>query len=74
MTTPLPIHGQGIFVFNHTDKSNPCIFVFVNGDSNNGLRVEFTDKAVLVCEAASLKPLVDHNNKSGLSSHAGAYY
>lgn len=74
MTTPLPVHGQGVFIFNHALKTSPCVFVLVNAEQNNGLRVEFTDSAVLVCEAASLKPLVDPTNKTGLSSHAGAYY
>lgn len=74
MTTPLPVHGQGVFIFNHALKTSPCVFVLVNAEQNNGLRVEFTESAVLVCEAASLKPLVDPANKAGLSSHAGAYY
>ena len=74
MTTPLPVHGQGVFVFDHVNKAMHCAFVLVNADQNNGLRVEFTDTGVSVCEAASLKPLVDPSNKTGLSSHAGAYY
>jgi hypothetical protein len=74
MTTPLPVHGQGVFVFNHVVKTVHCAFVLVNTEQNNGIRVEFTDTGVVVCEAASLKPLVDPNNKSGLSKHAGAYY
>ena len=74
MTTQFPVHGQGVFVFNHAVKTSPCVFVLVNADQNNGIRVELTETAVIVCEAASLKPLVDPNNKSGLSTHAGAYY
>jgi hypothetical protein len=74
MTTPFPVHGQGVFVFNHVDKAAACVFVLVNAEQTNGLRVEFTATGVAVCEAASLKPLVDPNNKSGLSGHAGAYY
>lgn len=74
MTTPLPVHGQGVFVFNHAVKTASCVFVLVNGDENNGLRVEFTPTSVFVYEAASLKPLGDPNNKEGLSTHAGAYY
>lgn len=74
MTTPLPVHGQGVFIFNHALKTSPCVFVIVNAEQNNGLRVEFTESSVLVCEAASLKPLVDPTNKTGLSPHAGAYY
>jgi hypothetical protein len=73
-STLFPVHGQGVFIFNHTVKTSPCVFVLVNGENNNGLRVEFTETAVTVCEAASLKPLVDPNNKAGLSPHAGAYY
>jgi hypothetical protein len=74
MTTPLPVHGQGVFIFNHAVKTSPCVFVLVNADQNNGIRVEFTLTGVSVCEAASLKPLVDPGNKSGLSPHTGAYY
>ena len=74
MTTPFPVHGQGVFVFNHVDKTAPCVFVLINAEQTNGIRVEFTATGVAVCEAASLKPLVDAGNKSGLSTHAGAYY
>jgi hypothetical protein len=74
MTTPLPVHGQGVFVFSQAVKTSPCVFVLVNADQNNGLRVEFTETSVLVCEAASLKPLVDPKNTTGLSTHLGAYY
>lgn len=74
MTTPLPIKGQGVFVFNYTLNDKPCELLFLNEDRNNGIRVEFTPEKVLVCELASLKPLVDPTNKVGLSTHEGAYY
>jgi hypothetical protein len=75
MTTPFPIQGQGVFVFNHSAAASlPCVLLFLNAERNNGLRVEFTGTNVLVCEVASLKPLADPENKAGLSTHAGAYY
>lgn len=74
MTTPLPIHGQGVFVFNHALKTSPCTFTILNTEKNNGLRIEFTNDHVLVQEVASLKPLVDPENKCGLTSHADVYY
>lgn len=74
MTTPLPVHGQGIYVFNHILKSCPCVFTIMNADQSSGLRVQFTDTAVLVRCEPSLTPCVDPTNKSGLSTHAGAYY
>jgi hypothetical protein len=73
MTTQLPIHGQGVFVFNKV-AGEPCVFQILNEEQNNGIRVEFTPERVLVTEVVSLKPLVDPQNKSGLSFHAGAYY
>lgn len=74
MTTPLHVKGQGVFVFNYLNKTTPCVILFLNTDKSNGLRVEFTAEKVLVCELASLKPLIDPENKAGLSTHAGAYY
>ncbi len=74
MTQQLPVHGQGIFVFNQINKNQPSIFRFTNADGDNGLHIEFTQSNVNVCEIASLKPLMDPTNKSGLLNLAGSYY
>ena len=74
MTQQLPVHGQGIFVFRQINANQPCSFRFTTPDGDNGLQIEFTSNAVTVHEIASLKPLPDTNNKSGIVSNAGAYY
>ena len=74
MTQQLPVHGQGVFVFSQINKNQPCVFRFTTPDGENGLQIEFTQTAVTVNEIASLKPLVDPTNKSGLLSLAGAFY
>jgi hypothetical protein len=74
MTQPLPVHGQGIFVFSQINKNQPCSFRFTNADGDNGLHIEFTETGVTVNDIASLKPHNDPSNKSGLLKLAGAYY
>lgn len=74
MTQQLPVHGQGIFVFNQINKNQSCVFRFTNADGDNGLHIEFTQNQVTVNEIASLKPLADSTNKNGLLSLACAYY
>jgi len=71
--TALPIHGQGVFVFN-APSDHPCVFQILNDARTDGLRIEFTTTNVRVSEVVSLKPLLDPANKAGLSARAGAYY
>jgi hypothetical protein len=71
-TTQLPVHGQGVFLF--TATASPCAITVSTADQTSGLRIEFAPDHVHVTDIASLAPLVDPKNKSGLSTHAGAYY
>ncbi len=73
-SSSLPIPGQGVFIFNYVAGENPCIIRLLNADQTNGLKVEFISENILINEIESLKPLIDPTNKSGLSTHAGAYY
>ncbi len=73
-STPITIPGQGVFIFNYTTGTDPCVIRLLNTDHTNGLKIEFTATNVLVSEIQSLKPLIDSTNSSGLSTHNGAYY
>ena len=70
----LLVHGQGVFLFRHTQADQSCIFFLYNHDKSDGFRVELTDTAVLVHRISTNVPYVDPNNKSGLDHHPGAYY
>ncbi len=74
MTSQLLIQGQGVILFNHVLKGEPCVIRLLDADRTNGLKIEFTTTNVLVNEIESLKPLIDSTNSSGLSTHDGAYY
>jgi len=67
----LPVHGQGVFVF---QSMSPAVFFIYNRLENDGLRVEFTDSRVHVTEVYSNKPLLDTNNKQGLIPNPSAFY
>ena len=73
-TTPLLVKGQGVFIFNHTNKDSPCVIRLLNADQTNGLKIEFTLDHVHVNDISTNEPLIDPTNISGLSSHNGAYY
>lgn len=70
----LPVAGQGVFLFSLLIGAPAASFRLLSADKTNGLNIEFSKEGVTVTEIASLKPLRDENNKTGLSSHAGAYY
>jgi len=74
MLSKLPVAGQGIFVFNHPNTEESCSIQILNIADRSGLNIEFTKEYVMVIELKSLKPCLDPNNRSGLSSHNGAYY
>ena len=74
MTPTLPVHGQGVFLFNITQGASSCSFRLVTADQSNGLLITFATGHVWVKEIASMKPLDDPNNSQGISTHAGAYY
>lgn len=68
----LIVHGQGVFVFDCSGE--PCRFTLFNEDKSNGLRVSFEFAHVHVTNIQSKKPLLDPNNKKGLTYVGGAYY
>jgi hypothetical protein len=72
----LIVHGQGVFMFNVKDTENTkeCTFRIYNKFQTNGLKIKFTLDNVLVHDIQSDEPLVDTNNKKGLSNKNGAYY
>jgi hypothetical protein len=74
MITELPIHGQGVFLFQKIQDISSCIFQLYTSDRTNGLIVEFTHNSVWVKEMSSLKPLIDASNNTGFSCHKDAYY
>jgi hypothetical protein len=71
---PLPIRGQGVFIFSAIGAV--CKFWFNSDDEMHKLFVEFTPDHVSVTQtvADTVTALVDPANKSGLSPHRGAYY
>ena len=76
MTTPFPVHGQGIFVFGVNQGTRTCTLRLTSADQTQGLLVELGAGYV---HAFSFTPtattaLPDPNNKAGLSTHSGAYY
>ncbi len=74
MTSTLPVHGQGVFLFNTVQGALSCSFRLATADQSNGLLIEFTLGHVWVKELASMKPLADPKNQQGISTHTGAYY
>ena len=67
----LPVHGQGVILF---DASGVCSLRFCDVSGTCGLKVQFTENAVLVNLESSNEPLVDPKNTKGLVKHEGAYY
>ena len=72
----LIIHGQGVFIFNvkDTEITKECCFRIYNKSQTNGLKIKFNLGNVLVHDIQSDEPLIDTNNKQGLSNKNGAYY
>ena len=69
-TAKLMVAGQGTILF---DASEPCTLRFTD-ESGSGLTVEFSETDVQAHLFPSLEPLIDENNKQGLSKQKGAYY
>ena len=66
----LPVHGQGVFLFS-SDASEASFSIV--GD-NNKLHVTFTPDNVQVISFPNGEPLVDTDNRAGLTPAPGAYY
>lgn len=70
----LIIHGQGVFLFENQENNHFCCFEIYDNEEKNGLKIEFNDKKVIVNKLPSFDPLLDENNKQGLTTKKGAYY
>jgi predicted metal-dependent enzyme (double-stranded beta helix superfamily) len=70
-TAQLIIAGQGTVLF---DASEPCTLRFTDVSGESGLTVEFSQKDVKAHLLPSCEPLIDADNKKGLSTQKGAYY
>jgi hypothetical protein len=67
------VSGQGVFIFS-TKCKEEVHFRILNKEENDGFKVKFTLDQVLVNRIGILEPLIDKNNKTGLSTLSGAYY
>lgn len=67
----LPVHGQGVVLF---DASGISTLRFCCASGTCGLKVQFTEQAVLVHLESSNEPLVDPKNTKGITKQQGAYY
>jgi len=70
----LIVHGQGVFIFDNSDNIKECSFTFYNKDKTDGLIVNFKTQSITVNRVGVLEPLLDKNNKDGLSTLHGAFY
>jgi hypothetical protein len=70
----LIVHGQGVFIFDNSDNTKECSFTFYNKDKTDGLIVNFKTQSITVNRVGVLEPLLDKNNKDGLSTLHGAFY
>ena len=69
------VHGQGVFLFkNQEDNNYFCSFDVYDKDEKYGLKIDFYENSIDVKKLPSLEPLVDENNKQGLTTKKGAYY
>jgi len=67
----LTVAGQGTVLF---DASEPCTLRFTDASGTSGLTVEFSPNSVQAHLIPSCEPLIDAENKKGLSAEKGAYY
>lgn len=67
----LIVAGQGTIIF---DASESCTLRFTDASGTQGLTIEFSETNVQAHFVPSCEPLIDTNNKKGLSSEKGAYY
>ena len=73
-STPLLVHGQGVFLFKVPPTESSCSFRITNKDNTEGLAVHWTPTSVLFTNIQTNEPLVDPKNTKGLTTHKGAFY
>jgi hypothetical protein len=64
--------GQGVFLFQHTNVSEPCMFVLVDKDNAVQASVDFATDGIRIQRGE--EPLVDPTNTKGLVDISGASY
>jgi len=70
-TVSLPVHGQGVFLFN---TSAPTSFHLYNPDKSDGLTVSLSATEFYVTRVTNSNRYDSQTPKGGLSSKSGAYY
>ena len=70
----LIIHGQGVFLFQTQENTHCCSFTIYDNEEKMGLKIELNESAVKINKLPNLEPLIDANNKYGLTTKKGAYY
>jgi len=68
---PLPLHGQGVFLFQAPDL---CSFHICDVSHSKGLYITFAHHSINVKDVKTGQPFIDVTNKHGLSPIPGAYY
>lgn len=67
----LPIHGQGVIIFNADSESS---FTFFNLDKTDGLKVFLTESEFYVTQLSLANRYESQGKRSGLSSKSGSFY
>jgi len=70
----LIVNGQGVFIFENPQNTDPCVFSFYDAAQKNGLKVTFTQGAINVSRISDNEALQDHTNTQGLVPLVGAFY
>jgi hypothetical protein len=72
---PLPIAGQGVFLFEYSgEPQGTCSYSVSNATQTDGLHVEWSMDGVHIVRMNSLTPYVDPKNSKGLTDKKGAFY
>jgi len=64
----LIVHGQGVFLFENEENNHFCVFEICDKEEKKGLKIDITETSVQINRLPTLEPLVDKNNKQGLTS------
>lgn len=70
----LPIHGQGVFLFNHTNILKNSIIYVYNNEKKNGLKFVFSNSSIIAYKLDNSNEYIDPNNNNGLTKSNGAFY
>jgi hypothetical protein len=71
----LPIHGQGVFLFNtNTNGGKSFHFTFYTKDNTDGLMVSLNSSEFLVTRIKNNDKFASQSKNGGLTNKSGAYY